>query len=281
MSKFIDRKGEHLNKKILIVESVDYDEAGNIKNLYVEEVRNDIPVEVEGTLLNATNLNTIIKQMIKEEMNSSNDGINNDIVDEGTTEVLTDAELLAADKAALTLVAETEADVPLTLTGTNGSVITWAVTEGDAASIEEGVLKVTRGSEDATVKLTATLTLGEATDTKEFELTVKAATEIEEDTTDSITLQVFPDGSSSGMASATFDIEPNSEVTIQNDYSFEVTANIYNDNKLTVTVFAGGYPEGGVLEASFKVIVKDKTTGVTTKEIIIIVEFLESLEDED
>ena len=97
----------------------------------------------------------------------------------------------------------------------------------------------------------------------------------------STTLQVFPDGSSSGVASATFDVDVNSEVTVQNDYSFNVTTNISEDNKLTITVYAGDYPEGGVMEASFDVIVKNKTTGVSTKKISIIVEFLESLEDED
>lgn len=97
----------------------------------------------------------------------------------------------------------------------------------------------------------------------------------------STTLQVFPDGSSSGVASATFYVDVNSEVTVQNDYSFNVTTNISEDNKLTITVYARDYPEGGVMEASFDVIVKNKTTGVSTKKISIIVEFLESLEDED
>lgn len=97
----------------------------------------------------------------------------------------------------------------------------------------------------------------------------------------STTLQVFPDGSSSGVASATFYVDVNSEVTVQNDYSFNVTTNISEDNKLTITVYAIDYPEGGVMEASFDVIVKNKTTGVSTKKISIIVEFLESLEDED
>ncbi len=84
----------------------------------------------------------------------------------------TDAEKLAADKTALNLAASVSADFNLAATGTNGSTIAWAVTEGDAIAIEEGVAKVTRGAADATVKLTATLTLGEATDTKEFTVTV-------------------------------------------------------------------------------------------------------------
>lgn len=88
---------------------------------------------------------------------------------------LTDAEKVAADKAALTLVEETLVDLTLPTEGSvHKSTITWA-TNNEAVITAAG--KVTRpaaGAEDATVKLTATIKVGEATDTKEFTVLVKA-----------------------------------------------------------------------------------------------------------
>ena len=198
MSEFKDRQPNYPNRKKYVIEenSIERNECGEIISFVAEEIRYDVPKENgEGTPLNAANLNEIIKQMIKDEISSSNGSTNNNDTSTGNNE--------------------------------------------------------------------------------------NTSTETEEIETVTTTLQVFPDGSSSGVASATFDVDANSEVTVQNDYSFNVTTNISEDNKLTITVHAGGYEEGGVMEASFNVIVKNKTTGVITKKITIIVEFLESLEDED
>ena len=57
---------------------------------------------------------------------------------------------------------------------TLSSEATWTVKEGTAIAIEGGVAKVTRGAEDATVVLTATVTIGEDVATKDFTIVVKA-----------------------------------------------------------------------------------------------------------
>ncbi len=84
-----------------------------------------------------------------------------------------DAKAVAADKAALT-VTPTTVTAPMTLelatAGQNGSVITWKSSNPQIIT-DAGVVTLPKG-EAAAVTLTATLTKGEATDTRSFEITV-------------------------------------------------------------------------------------------------------------
>ena len=66
MTEFVNRRGINLNKKILEVEEVTRDDSGEIINLLVKEIRNDLPVAEEGTPLNAESMNSIIGNMISE-----------------------------------------------------------------------------------------------------------------------------------------------------------------------------------------------------------------------
>ncbi len=91
---------------------------------------------------------------------------------------VTDADKLALDKENLTLPTQTTSNLTLSTSGKNGSVITWTSSNEQVISAN-GV--VTRGSEDVTVKLTATLTLGEYEDTKEFEILVPKAVVVDPD----------------------------------------------------------------------------------------------------
>ena len=87
---------------------------------------------------------------------------------------VSDADKVATDKAALDLGDTTAvtADLKLPTTGTSfGSTITWATT--DASVITEAG-KITRGGEDKTATLTATIISGDVTDTKSFDVIVKA-----------------------------------------------------------------------------------------------------------
>ena len=90
-----------------------------------------------------------------------------------TSSMSEDEKNAANDAAALTLEEKVEADFNLPATGVNGSTISWVVSEGTAVSIEEGVAKVTRTEADQTVKLTATITSGTVSKTKEFTVLVK------------------------------------------------------------------------------------------------------------
>ena len=96
----------------------------------------------------------------------------NEIYVEGATATVTDADKVAADKEALTLGDTTAVTANLTLPTTGsafGSTITWATSD---ASVIAADGKITRVGENKTATLTATITNGTVTDTKEFTVTV-------------------------------------------------------------------------------------------------------------
>jgi hypothetical protein len=84
---------------------------------------------------------------------------------------MTDAQAVAADKAALSLSTPVTANITLPTSGTNGSTISWASNNTTVISTA-GV--VTRQATDTTVTLTATITKNAATDTKAFSIVVTA-----------------------------------------------------------------------------------------------------------
>jgi len=89
--------------------------------------------------------------------------------------VLTDEEKVAADKAAITLSAKYSESFDLPLEGANGTAISWAVTVGaELVTIEGGRATVTAPDADTSVTLTATITLNDAFDTREFTITISA-----------------------------------------------------------------------------------------------------------
>ena len=62
--KFINRETQNANRKTLSVVDLSYNSAtGEISTLIVDESNNDGPVEVEGTKLNATNLNNAFEDL--------------------------------------------------------------------------------------------------------------------------------------------------------------------------------------------------------------------------
>ena len=92
---------------------------------------------------------------------------------------LPDAEMVAFEKNALTLsktLFEDDTTLDLQVLGAayKDVTITW-VSDNPCAVVNNGKLAITCPEEDTEVKLTATLTCGEVTDTKEFTLEVKAA----------------------------------------------------------------------------------------------------------
>ncbi len=99
--------------------------------------------------------------------------------------------LLTADVTALTIPNQdnVKGNITLPAKGENGSEITWASDNEAVISVSETANEgydatpagvVTRQAEDTVVTLTATLTDGDVSKTKEFEMTVKAATTTDE-----------------------------------------------------------------------------------------------------
>lgn len=84
-----------------------------------------------------------------------------------------DTDKVAEAKAALTLdVTSTGVSFKLPLVGENGATISWTSSNTDVITINGEDAVVTAPAAETTVKLTATITVGEAQDTKEFDVTV-------------------------------------------------------------------------------------------------------------
>lgn len=93
-----------------------------------------------------------------------------EVADEYLSDSIAANEVVAADKEALSIPVSTMLDLQLPDTGSSGlSTITWLSNNQDVIS---NTGKVTRLSEDTEVTLTATITAGDAEDTKEFKVTV-------------------------------------------------------------------------------------------------------------
>lgn len=87
----------------------------------------------------------------------------------------TDAEKVAEAKEALTLdVTSTGVSFKLPLVGENGATISWTSSNTDVIAINGEDAVVTAPAADTLVKLTATIKIGEAQDTKEFDVTITA-----------------------------------------------------------------------------------------------------------
>lgn len=96
-----------------------------------------------------------------------------------TTEVkeatLTEAEMAAAVKQTLKLPTSVSTELTLPATGAYDSTITWTSANTAAITVnEDGSATVTQGAEAVDVTLTATITVGETTVTKDITVTVKA-----------------------------------------------------------------------------------------------------------
>jgi hypothetical protein len=167
----------------MIVSSVDVDSYGNIV-LILTHLYNGTTVEVkwDSRVSLPTELNTALQSV---DVGDAIDIVANlgwydapriliTTTSMITEVVLTDDQKLAADKAALTFggdvyVAMSET---LPLVGINNSTITWAITAdaGSNATLDAvtGAFSIIDPTADATVELTATLQLGDATDTAVF-----------------------------------------------------------------------------------------------------------------
>ena len=110
-----------------------------------------------------------------------------------------------------------EIQLPATIEGLDGVSISWA-SNNSAINVETGV--VTHSEVDVTVELTATITVGEATETKKFNVTVLAE--------DKSTYQVI----------ATLDCE---DASTDNNWGNSLTKPSYNMSEINNTVTLGGH----------------------------------------
>ena len=201
--------GNNINKKILNVNEVTRDESGEITVLKVTEIRDDLPVINGGTPLNAESINYIINNMINSSISSNNEYLLsavNELLNQRVYECLhsffTDEEIVIIDYNKLTLPSEVFRSFVLPKRGL-GLPIIWSAS-GSGIVVNNYNAIVNRTSVDQIATLTATLSCGNYTTTKAFNVTVLA---IEYDTSytnyDTHIFSVFPDGSSSSISNYT------------------------------------------------------------------------------
>ena len=121
-----DRNTEFPNRRRLEVEEIEYNENGEIEVLLVEVKRDEGEVYEEGTQINATNLDLIIRSKVTEILSMS------------------DEERVEYDASKIELEVDVEAitqDFSLPTKGINGSSIVWSV-EGEGIEIEENIATV-------------------------------------------------------------------------------------------------------------------------------------------
>lgn len=97
---------------------------------------------------------------------------------------MTDTQIVAADKSALEFPVDQnniKENVQLPTVGTNGSTITWETSNGSVMTADGVITRPANGAESSGhVTMTATITKGSITETKEFECTVLPWTDEEE-----------------------------------------------------------------------------------------------------
>ena len=153
-----DRNTEFPNRRRLEVEEIEYNENGEIEVLLVEVKRDEGEVYEEGTQINATNLDLIIRSKVTEILSMS---------DEERVEY-------DASKIELELEVDVEAitqDFSLPTKGINGSSIVWSV-EGEGIEIEENIARVNRKLYEQNPLLKARVSYGSAETIQVFHVTV-------------------------------------------------------------------------------------------------------------
>lgn len=165
-----------------------------------------------------------------------------------------------------------------------GTTFTWSVVSGTGITIQNGVAQVNRTEVDQSIVLKLTLTNNEVSENTTFDICVpkeEYASHCEEM---NLTFHVLPDGSSASIASQMIQVEENSNITIDNEYSdlLTVTTRINSENELTITVACFGLPvDCGISAFDFWIRVGNRTTGQYTKLIRCNVEILGSMYPED
>lgn len=96
MSEFENRAGSGLDKRVLEVESVERNQAGEIAKIYVKVSRNDT-ASTPGTQLNAESLKTIIESMIDEAIKKNSSLEENTEVVEPDEEEVVEEETVVTD----------------------------------------------------------------------------------------------------------------------------------------------------------------------------------------
>lgn len=157
MNEFIDRNTQYPNRKILNIKNIEYDNNGEISKLLVDAERSEGEVYQEGTALKSENLNTIIRNIANECISIYH---------------MSEAEKVAFDKSNLNISTQVQSNFSLPQTGKAGTIIVWNVISGTGITISGNTAIVTKGLVIQNACLRATISCGNANDTKDFNITI-------------------------------------------------------------------------------------------------------------
>ncbi len=303
MNKFVDRKTQFPNRKILEVKRVERDETGELKTMCVEETRDEGKITEEGTPLNAGTLNQIIskiegiktyitEEFVPEKIKKEKEDIINNLVPkmiEKERDILihilcTDEQKVKLDKARINIPTTVFFDFYLPTKGFSESNIEWEIQSGTAITIQNGLATVNTTNTNQKVNLIATITNGSAVDYRVFEINIPPMEDASGYEEMRETISMIPDGSSASIAEINIQLDENSGFVVENEHEdlLIVEATMNEKNELKIRVSCSSLPvDCGIREFNFIVRVGDKTTGQYTKWIYCTVDVIESISPED
>ena len=157
MSEFVNRSVQYPNRKKIIVENIVYNKNGDIEEIIADVERNEGLIYEEGTELSAENLNEIVKKIVNNALSLLS---------------LSDESIVAIDKNNLIIPTSVIDNFELPLNGDLGSTIEWNSSNQELIKISSSTAIVTRLLTTQKCILTATITKGNVSKNKTFEITV-------------------------------------------------------------------------------------------------------------
>lgn len=153
MQEFKNRYTQYPNRKLLEVVEVTRNESGEINSIIADEVRSNGEVYEEGTSITKDELVKTIKDLINIYH-------------------FTSAQKVEYDVNNLTIASVAKKDFMLPLLGYADSTITWEVESGEGITINNNMAVVTRTLVQQTVTLKATISNGQSSATKTFNVVI-------------------------------------------------------------------------------------------------------------
>lgn len=265
MMQFENRTGKNLNRKKLKILSVARNGAGELEELLVDIERADEEVTNEGSKIDAELMNNLINNMVTEKTK------------EILTGLFTDDQKVKFDLEKVEIPSEISKKVMLSDKGYFDTNYNWSVKKGENILIHNNELinrNITDKAEQAVILLEAKN--NNIMVQKEFNCKINPLT-----VTDTINIYVEHNKNGESYGEGKIRIYGPSNITIKNNYSFSVKTSVSDDELLTVRVSTNNFPEGGLSECEFYVIIEDADDLNIYKYVRVIVNFVESYQPED
>lgn len=180
MNEFKDRNVQYPNRKRLIVNDIVYENDGNISELVVDVVRQEGETYEEGTELNASKLNAIIRNLsyscIEEFIETNREDFKAlyENLCEEKYYYLKDLEVVNRDKESLIIPTSVSTGLILPVTTESGCMITWRSNNSEVIEINNNSAVVHQDIVYSSAILIATIKYNRASAIKEFVVSVSS-----------------------------------------------------------------------------------------------------------